>query len=105
MEQGGGGERLIALPGPGERADGAEIAEKNAAEKAVPADHDFAVRVARGVREVNDVVAGGGDGIAEGGEVEGPGAECASAAAVVTARVGLPGTAVSVRRVRARVPV
>ena len=88
-QRGVGGQRLGALPGAGERADGGEFAEEDPADQPVVADDDLAVGAAGGVGELDDVVAGAGGRLAEGGEVEG----------------GRVGGAARVRRVRARVPV
>ena len=69
--RGVGGERLVALPGAGEGADGAEVAEEDPADQAVAADDDLAVGAAGGVGEPDHVVARERGGLAEGGEVEG----------------------------------
>lgn len=65
------------LPGAGEGTDGAEFADEHATDQPVVADDDLAVGAAGGVGELDDVVAGAGFGLAEGGQIE--------------RRVGLPG--------------
>ncbi|CAM5737826.1 hypothetical protein STENM223S_06336 [Streptomyces tendae] len=83
VEQGAavGGERLCSLPGARQRADGAEFADQDPADQPVVADDDLAVGAPGGVRELHDVVAGAGIGLAERGEVEGGGVRPAEGAA------------------------
>lgn len=56
------GQRFGALPGTGERADGAEFADEYAADDPVVADDDLAVGAASGIGELDDVVARAGSG-------------------------------------------
>lgn len=67
------GQRVVGLPGPGERPDRAELADQDPADEPVTADDDLAVRAAGGVGELHDVVTGQRLGLAERREVERPG--------------------------------
>lgn len=98
------GERLRALPGAGERADGAEVADQDTADQAVVADEELAVGAPGGVGEPYDVVTGAGLGPAEGGEIEGAGVEGGGAGGGQAEGEPGPGPE-RVRRVRERVPV